>query len=78
MAELRPEMQEIVEKIKAAKLHPFEVFYLRSLLKPPAGASAQSVKKKTADKKTAPPKKTAPKKTVKAAKKAAPATAADE
>lgn len=65
MAELRSEVEEIVEKIKAAKLEPFEVFYLRSLLKPPAGASAQSVKGSTRGQ----AKKTAPKKVVKAAKK---------
>ncbi len=64
MAELRAEVQEIVDKIKNAKLVPFEVFYLRSLLKPPAGAGPRSIKK-------VPAKKTAPaKKTVRAAKKA--------
>lgn len=66
MAELRSEVQEIVDKIKDAKLVQFEVFYLRSLLKPPAGAGPRSVKK-------VPAKKTAPKKTVKAAKKTTPA-----
>ncbi len=46
LSEMRAEVQEAVTAIRAIKnITPFEVFYLRSLLKPPAGASERSVKK---------------------------------
>ena len=71
-SKLRPEVQSIVDAIRAIKdIQPFEVFYLRTLLKPPAGSSVHATKRAA---KSAPKaKKAAPRKVVKAAKAAASA-----